>query len=380
MSQDHLGFVVRYKAITSGVLIPKYYSPEVPDRLSRLRDSHDLISLGGLVRAGKLEVSAGHEIGKMAYGTGEIPFVRTSDISNWEIKTDPKQGVSSAIYAAFSQKQNVREGDIFFVRDGTYLIGQSCMVTRSDLPCIFQSHILRFRLSEQAPLGPYLLLALLNSPVVKLQIRARQFTADIIDTVGDRYHDILLPVPKEEERIKDITNATKYVVETRAKLRELIRRIPLWAQGAIGELDEPIPDTLGQTWPGEGNTGFLFPHAEVHNSILIPKYYDPDVHIQLRDLAQTHELVPISDLVRRKVLSWATGIEVGKMAYGTGAIPFIRTSDISNWELKRDPKQNVDGGLYEKYRSRQDVQPNDIFVVRGGQRWYLPGWHLLHSN
>lgn len=33
----------------------------------------------------------------MAYGTGNIPFIRTSDISNWEIKADFKHGVSEEI-------------------------------------------------------------------------------------------------------------------------------------------------------------------------------------------------------------------------------------------------------------------------------------------
>ncbi len=362
MSQDHRGFVVGYSAITNGVFVPRYYNPEVPERLSRLWTSHDFVTLGSLVKSGKLKVSPGHEIGKMAYGTGEIPFVRSSDISNWEIKTDPKQGVSEEIYAAFSKKQDVREGDIFFVRDGTYLVGQSCMVTRHDLPCIFQSHILRFRLSEQARFSRYLFLALLNSPVVKLQIRARQFTADIIDTVGNRYQEILLPVPKAEQRQNDITDATRHVVETRARLREHIRKIPLWTQDIIGDLDEPIPEPLGQIDQPEGKTGFLFPYFGVRNSIFVPKYYDPDVDTQLREIAQTHELVSLLELVKERVLSWDTGIEVGKMAYGTGPIPFIRTSDISNWELKGDPKQSVTEDLYEQYQKRQDVQAEDILV------------------
>ena len=39
------------------------------------------------------------------------------------------------------------------------------------------------------------------------------------------------------------------------------------------------------------------------------------------------------------ILSADTGVEIGKMAYGTGDIPFVRTSDLAQWEIKRDPKQ-----------------------------------------
>ena len=48
----------------------------------------------------------------------------------------------------------------------------------------------------------------------------------------------------------------------------------------------------------------------------------------------------------------STGIEIGKMAYGTGDIPFIRTSDISNWELKNDPKQNISEEIYGANQQR----------------------------
>ena len=371
MSQDHLGFVIEYHGITNGIFVPRYYSPEVSERLGGLHDSHNFVSLNSLKEKGKLQLSTGHEIGKMAYGTGEIPFVRTSDISNWEIKTDPKQGVGKEVYAAFSKKQDVKEGDIFFVRDGTYLVGQTCMVTKHDLPCLFQSHIVRLRLSDEALINRYLFLALLNSTVVKLQIRARQFTADIIDTIGNRYLEILMPVPKDKQKQHDITAATRYVVETRSKLREVIRKIPLWAQGIIGNLDEAIQEPSAQIEKGEGNLGFLLPYSHVRNSIFVPKYYNPNIEADLQSLAETHEPVSLSDLARRKVISWDTGIELGKMAYGTGPVPFIRTSDISNWELKGDPKQKVSEELYEQYHIKQDVQAEDIFIVRDGT--YLVG-------
>ena len=89
----------------------------------------------------------------------------------------------------------------------------------------------------------------------------------------------------------------------------------------------------------------------------------------LKGLKRTHELITLYDLVKSKVVNWDTGIEIGKMAYGTGHIPFIRTSDISNWELKGDPKQSVSEEIYEA--NKQDVQPDDIFVVRDGT--YLVG-------
>ena len=99
-----LAYRISSRDITNNIFIPKYYDPDLKEELFALKESHDLLSIGDLVDAGNLSVQTGHEIGKMAYGTGNIPFVRTSDITNWEVKTIPKQGVSEEVYQLYAEK------------------------------------------------------------------------------------------------------------------------------------------------------------------------------------------------------------------------------------------------------------------------------------
>jgi type I restriction enzyme M protein len=66
--------------------------------LKSLGETHSNYSIAELVKNGIIELSTGDEIGKSVYGTGDIPFVRTSDIFNWEIKSAPKQGVAKDVY------------------------------------------------------------------------------------------------------------------------------------------------------------------------------------------------------------------------------------------------------------------------------------------
>jgi len=368
-TQDHTGFRLTLSAIRRGVFIPKYYSPEIAARLSELGKTHELVAVGNLMAKKHLRAVAGDEIGKMAYGTGTIPFVRTSDVSNWELKIDAKQGVSEEIYAEYGAEQDVRAGDIFFVRDGTYLIGQIALVTESDLPLLYQSHILKFRVAGDSPITPYMLMACLSAPIVKAQIRSKQFTADIIDTVGDRFKEILLPVPRDRKVVARITAEVKELTTERSRLRDKIRMIPYWVQGDIATLDDSVPDDAIAEVIEHGNPGFARPLSSISRGVFIPKYYDPNLEADVGRFAKMHRLVSIGKLAKDGVLSWETGIEVGKMAYGTGDIPFIRTSDISNWELKGDPKQGVSQEIYED--NAQDVQAGDIFVVRDGT--YLVG-------
>src|SRR5690606_34898593 len=118
--------------IRDNIYIPKYYDPEIAFHAATLAKTHDCRTISDLVAEGVLSVTTGDEIGKAAYGTGEIPFVRTSDIANWEIKSAPKQGVSHEIYAEYASSQDVQAGDILFVRDGTYLIGNNCFIQEID--------------------------------------------------------------------------------------------------------------------------------------------------------------------------------------------------------------------------------------------------------
>ena len=156
---------------------------------------------------------------------GTIPFIRTSDLSNWELKTDPKHGVRKEIFDKYHKKCDVRKDDILIVRDGTYLIGTTAFVTRFDVDILFQSHIYRIRVLKPEKISPYLLLALLNIPLVKKQIRAKQFTQDIIDTLGKRILELVLPIPKSNQSRENISSTVKTIIEQRSELRNQARQI-----------------------------------------------------------------------------------------------------------------------------------------------------------
>jgi type I restriction enzyme M protein len=161
------------------------------------------------------------------------PFSSTDNESGL-LKSDPKHGVSEEIYEAFKGKADVRPRDILMVRDGTYLIGTAAMVSEHDGRILFQSHIHRIRVLDEAKLDPYLLFAALNSSIVKRQIRSKQFTQDIIDTLGNRLREVAVPLPKDPELRKSITERTREVVEERARLRKEARDIARAVEGAEG--------------------------------------------------------------------------------------------------------------------------------------------------
>ena len=123
----------------------------------KMAQTHEVVSIHELVKQKALSICTGDEIGKLAYGTGEIPFVRTSDISNWEIKLDPKHCVSEEVFARFKDRQDVQADDILMVKDGTYLIGTCAIITKYHLPMLYQSHIYKIRVEDADSMNPFLL-------------------------------------------------------------------------------------------------------------------------------------------------------------------------------------------------------------------------------
>lgn len=228
---DRLGFIRQLSDIHDNILVPKYYDPEIVSELESLQRTHESIKVEDLVKNNVISVATGVEVGKLAYGTGNIPFVRTSDIANWEIKIDPKHGVSEEIYAKYDREKKVKEDDILMVRDGTYLVGTTGIITEYDTKILFQSHIYRLRVEKRDELSPFLLLAMLNAPIVKKQIRAKQFTQGIIDTLGSRLQELVLPVPRDPYVKDEIVRKTKEIVSVRADLRHKAREVSVQIQG-----------------------------------------------------------------------------------------------------------------------------------------------------
>ena len=92
----------------------------------------------------------------------------------------------------------------------------------------------------------YQLLALLNAPIGKRQMRAKQFTRDVIDTLVKRIYEIVLPIPKDKVLRDRIARETRETVLARAALRSKARQIALKVEGLteLGEEDKELLEIL----------------------------------------------------------------------------------------------------------------------------------------
>jgi type I restriction enzyme M protein len=229
-------FKIKYSHIKDKIFIPIYYIG-VEKTLKKLADDKNftLLSIKDLVNQNIIYTNKGgylprgDEIGSHVYGLGDIPFIRTSEINNWEINLDSYKKTSEEVFDQYKQKQNIEVGDILLVKDGgPNLIGKTAYITNLDTKIIIQSHIYQIKVLENDEfIDSYLLLYLLNLDIVQKQIQAITFVQGTIATIGNRIMEVNLPIPSDFDKRKEISEYIRKIIDEKAELRRNISKLTI---------------------------------------------------------------------------------------------------------------------------------------------------------
>ena len=229
-------FKINFSQIKNNIFIPSYYvGIEKPLKALENNDDFQLISIGDLINKKIIYTKnegflpRGDEIGSRVYGLGSIPFIRTSEISNWEVNLNSHKKTSEEVYNQYKSKQNIEIGDILLVKDGgPNLIGKTAFISEMDKEIIIQSHIYQIKILENNEnIDPYLLLYSLNLDIVQNQIKAITFVQGTLSTIGNRIMDVRLPIPSDLSKRKVISKKIKEIIEKKIETRKKILNLSL---------------------------------------------------------------------------------------------------------------------------------------------------------
>ncbi|KHD06569.1 hypothetical protein PN36_08350 [Candidatus Thiomargarita nelsonii] len=206
-------------------LVPRYYDKTTEKLLTQeAAPLHGkLISFSEMLDKGWITIRKGHEVGADAYGTGDIPFVRTSDIANFEISIDPTKSISQEVYEKYAVEQNLKSGDILMVVDGRYRIGRCAILNEFNYQCVVQSHLRIISVSSETPIESIELLYLLNLPSVQREIRSLVFIQSTLGALGKRIKEIKLPLPAKNDQWRATLSRFSQVIYERAKLLQMLK-------------------------------------------------------------------------------------------------------------------------------------------------------------
>lgn len=214
---DKNTFTVSNADIVNNVYVPRYYWQKREKEIQLLADKQNfkLVSIDQLMQEGILQAFNGHGSPPSEYkGTGTIPYIRVADIINWEIYKNPTALIPEHLYYKIKGKNglNLQKEDIVFVRRGSYRIGSVAMISQFDTNVLLTNEITTFRISNQCNVynitAYYLMLAMSHS-ITQKQLYNKIFIDTTLPNIGDRWKELLIPIPLDVKRTVEISNKIK---------------------------------------------------------------------------------------------------------------------------------------------------------------------------
>lgn len=228
-------FTVAWGEINPDVLVPRYYSGLLTE--TAMPQGRHAVRLGDLSEKGVITAWDGHGSPKAkTKGEGPVPYIRVSDIVNWELYRNPVSGIPEHVYESMIKgKQKPEAGDIIFVRRGSYRIGTVAMVSPRDTGVLLTRELLTIRVDETNETGitPYYLLAMLSSHSVQQQIKNYVFMDTTLPNMHDRWKHLIVPVHDDITEIKRISDQVQESMKHKWSAQKLVDELEALLGGKI---------------------------------------------------------------------------------------------------------------------------------------------------
>lgn len=204
---------------------PMYSYPLYVNTLKAIQGKWKTVSVGEIADLKKGdEVGSDTYIGYLDKRKTDVPFVRTSDIVNYEIDQYPDFFIPEEIYKEL--EQGFQNGDVLFTKDGK--IGMVGMITEYD-KAIISSGFVGLRLNKKAidyGITPeYLFLALSIKEIGIYASKRRTVVASTIPHLREeRLKEIEIPI-LDKETISEITDLVKQAFKLKDEKKRLIAEV-----------------------------------------------------------------------------------------------------------------------------------------------------------
>jgi len=196
---------------------PRYYYPLYQQTIKEIEKKFKTVKLSDIS-----EIKRGDEPGSKNYKpilnkeSKDVPFIRTSDIVNYEIDDYPDFYLPKEIFTELNQ--DIQKEDVIFTKDGK--IGLSAIYTESD-ECILASGLARIRVKKYSP---HYVFIVLNTFCGLYQTKQRVVIAATLPHLHpERLAEIKIPIIPESKQ-KEISKLVKEAFDLKAEKKELIRK------------------------------------------------------------------------------------------------------------------------------------------------------------
>ncbi len=204
---------------------PAFSYPLYVNTLKAIQQKCQTVPLGEIAT-----IKKGNEVGSDNYNKyldkkdSDVPFIRTSDLVNYEVDQFPDFYITEEIYKELNQ--DIKAGDVLFTKDGK--IGMTAMVTKND-KAIIASGMDRLRLKAEAKkynITPEYLFIVLSLKETGLfpAIRRTVIASTIPHLREERLKEFEIPI-LDKDSIDEITKLVKEAFELKDEKKKLIKEV-----------------------------------------------------------------------------------------------------------------------------------------------------------
>lgn len=201
------------------ILTPKFYYPKYLNTIKALKKKFKVLKLRDIA-----DIQRGNEVGSENYrkyldkNNSDVPFIRTSDLANYEIDSYPDYYIDREIHKGL--EQDLKAGDIVYTKDGK--IGLTAVLTGVD-KCILASGLARLRIIRD--LDPYYVFLVLSTNIGYYQALQRiTIAATLPHLQQDRLAEIEIPVMSSQIQ-KQISRLVAGAFQLKNKKKKLYHEI-----------------------------------------------------------------------------------------------------------------------------------------------------------
>jgi len=219
-------------ALQKRILVPRYFWNNQEQEVERIAQEQNcsLVSISELIQEKIIKHFDGHGSPEADNkGMGEIPYIRVKDIVNWDVYKDPTALIPFHVFDKMRKEyKKLREGDLLFVRRGSYRIGSVALVSPYDTEVLLTREILILRVSQEKniyDITPYYLTYLLSHHLVQMQLYNKILMETTLPNIGNRWMELKLPIHNDRENRKRISNKIHSVFEQKWNAQKSIIEI-----------------------------------------------------------------------------------------------------------------------------------------------------------
>ena len=211
---------------SSYIGVPQYHARSnertLHEKVAQKCPTFHLERIGDLIDQGKIVVRIGHGSPSSDVRTGNIPYIKVSDLRAGLVN------INSTNMVPLSVAQNMWRGDTSKLQPYSVMtpsrassnIGEPVMLLPQQVNIVLTKEILIFTAGENAGFDNFYLMWALDQQLVKESWKRIIFMQTNREDVGDRYRDILIPIPPNTAAGEKASEAYRTYYQSLATLQE----------------------------------------------------------------------------------------------------------------------------------------------------------------